>query len=159
MNVQYTLSIAQPAQHLLDVAVDVHDVQADHLDFVLPTWTPGSYLIREYARHVQDVAAEAGDQPASWQKIDKQTWRVQTNGADHVSLRYRVYGNELTVRTNHVDDTHAHVIPAATFMYVADATNQPLTVTVRAPEAWNVATGLDSNPHPRTPKPPVGAPT
>jgi predicted metalloprotease with PDZ domain len=151
VNVQYTLSIAQPAQHLLDVAVDVHDVQADHLDFVLPTWTPGSYLIREYARHVQDVAAEAGDQPASWQKIDKQTWRVQTNGADHVSLRYRVYGNELTVRTNHVDDTHAHVIPAATFMYVADATNQPLTVTVRAPEAWNVATGLDSNPQPLTP--------
>lgn len=142
MNVQYTLSVTQPAQHLLDVAIDVQDVQGNHLDFVLPTWTPGSYLIREYARHVQDVAAQAGDQPATWQKIDKQTWHVQTNGADHVVLRYRVYGNELTVRTNHVDDTHAHVIPAATFMYVAGATEQPVAIEVHAPEGWNVATGL-----------------
>jgi len=144
VHVQYTLSITQPAQHLLDVAIHVSDVQAAYLDFVLPTWTPGSYLIREYARHVQDVAAEVGDQPTAWQKIDKQTWRVQTNGADHVMLRYRVYGNELTVRTNHVDDTHAHVIPAATFMYVAGATGQPLTVVVSAPEGWNVATGLNA---------------
>jgi len=120
-------------------------VQADYLDFVLPTWTPGSYLIREYARHVQNVAAEAGDQPTTWQKIDKQTWRVRTNDADQVVLRYRVYGNELTVRTNHVDDTHAYVIPAATFMYVVGATEQPWDVTVRElPPDWNVATGLDT---------------
>ena len=144
MNVHYTVSITQPAQHLLDVAIHVGDVQGDHLDFVLPTWTPGSYLIREYARHVQNVVAEAGDQPTVWQKIDKQTWRVATNSAEHVVLRYRVYGNELTVRTNHVDDMHAHVIPAATFMYVAGTTEQPLHVTVRElPLDWNIATGLD----------------
>jgi predicted metalloprotease with PDZ domain len=147
LNVQYTLSITQPTQHLLDVVIDVRDVQAPYLDFMLPTWTPGSYLIREYARHVQDVAAEAGDQPAPWQKSDKQTWRVQTNGADHVVLRYRVYGNELTVRTNHVDDTHAHVIPAATFMYVVGVTEQPLNVMVGAPEGWNIATSLNNAPN------------
>ncbi len=152
MNVHYTLSITQPAQHLLDVVIDVGGVQADHLDFVLPTWTPGSYLIREYARHVQNVVAKAGDQPTTWQKIDKQTWRVQTNGANHVVLRYRVYGNELTVRTNHVDDTHAHVIPAATFMYVVGTTEQPLHVTVRErPSDWNMATGLNPNPQLSTP--------
>lgn len=153
MNVRYTLSIREPAQHLLDVTIDVTDVQTEDVDFVLPTWTPGSYLIREYARHVQDVQAEAGAQPGTWQKIDKQTWRVFTNGANHIALRYRVYGNELTVRTNHVDDTHAHVIPAATFMYVAGATQQPLTLTVRAPEGWDVATGLDPNSQPLTPNP------
>jgi predicted metalloprotease with PDZ domain len=147
MKIQYHLAITEPAQHLLDVTIDVAEVSAAHLDFVLPTWTPGSYLIREYARHVQEVVATAGEEPAVCQKIDKQTWRVVAGGSEDapraVRLRYRVYGNELTVRTNHVDDTHAHVIPAATFMYVAGASDQPLTVSVDAPEGWQIATGLD----------------
>src|SRR3712207_7023199 len=46
-------------------SIDVTDVAQPALDFVLPTWTPGSYLIREYARHVQEVAATAGDQVRS----------------------------------------------------------------------------------------------
>ncbi|HEY0606266.1 MAG TPA: PDZ domain-containing protein [Herpetosiphonaceae bacterium] len=145
MKIHYTLTVAQPAQHLLDVTIEVREVQAEALDFVLPTWTPGSYLIREYARHVQEVSATSGDRALSWQKRDKQTWRVVTAGVEQVRLSYRVYGNELTVRTNHVDDTHAHVIPAATFMYVAGATEQPLTVEVVPPEGWQVATGLDAD--------------
>jgi predicted metalloprotease with PDZ domain len=130
---------------MLDVTIEVTDVQAEYLDFVLPTWTPGSYLIREYARHVQELTATVGDHPATWHKRDKQTWRVQTSGADRARLCYRVYGNELTVRTNHVDDSHAHVIPAATFMYVDGAAQQPLTVQVSAPAGWEVTTGLDAD--------------
>ncbi|HEY0738658.1 MAG TPA: PDZ domain-containing protein [Herpetosiphonaceae bacterium] len=145
MKIHYTLTVAQPAQHLLDVTIEVSEVQAEALDFVLPTWTPGSYLIREYARHVQEVSATTGDRSLSWQKRDKQTWRVVTAGVERVRLSYRVYGNELTVRTNHVDDTHAHVIPAATFMYVTGATEQPLTVEVVAPAGWEIATGLDAD--------------
>jgi len=145
VKIHYTLTLAQPAQHLLDVTIEVSAVQAEALDFVLPTWTPGSYLIREYARHVQEVSATTGDRVLSWQKTDKQTWRVATEGADRVRLSYRVYGNELTVRTSHVDDTHAHVMPAATFMYVAGATEQPLTVEVVAPDSWETATGLDAD--------------
>lgn len=147
MKIHYHLAITQPAQHLLDIMIQVSEVSAAHLDVVLPTWTPGSYLIREYARHVQEFAATVDEQPVPWQKIDKQTWRVAVDGSAEtprvLRLRYRVYGNELTVRTNHVDDTHAHVIPAATFMYVVGATEQPLTVAVDAPEGWQIATGLE----------------
>lgn len=145
MKIHYHLAITQPAQHLLDIAIDVTDVAGTQLDLVLPTWTPGSYLIREYARHVQEFAATVDDVAVPWQKIDKQTWRVTLGDAPArtVRVRYRVYGNELTVRTNHVDDTHAHVIPAATLMAVAGATDQPLSVTVAAPDGWQIATGLD----------------
>ncbi len=143
VKIHYTLALTQPAQHLLDVTVDVAAASGEFVDFVLPTWTPGSYLIREYARHVQEVEATVNGEPVPWRKLDKQTWRVETRGGTEVQLRYRVYGNELTVRTNHVDDTHAHVIPAATFMYVVGATEQPLTVEVEPPAGWEVATGLD----------------
>lgn len=144
MNVIYNLAITEPAQHLLDIVIDVTGVDAPHVDFVLPTWTPGSYLIREYARHVQDVAVDGQVGAPTSRKLDKQTWRVETNGANTLHFNYRVYGNELTVRTNHVDDTHAHVIPAATLMYVVGATAQPLTINViTLPEGWEIATGLE----------------
>ncbi len=141
MQVSYTLAL-HPAQHLIDVTIDVAQVNATHVDFALPAWTPGSYLIREYARHVQEVSATAGDQPAAWRKLDKHTWRVATNGANQIRFTYRVYGHELTVRTNHVDDSHAHIVPAATFMAVAGATEQPMTLNVLPPDGWQVATGL-----------------
>lgn len=143
MNVEYSLAIGGPAQHLLDVTIDVTDIRTQYLDFVLPTWTPGSYLIREYSRHVEEFGASADGVATAWQKIDKQTWRVATGRSDQITVMYRVYANELTVRTNHVDDTHAHVVPAATFMYVDGAADQPTTITVHAPDAWNIATGLD----------------
>jgi predicted metalloprotease with PDZ domain len=145
LKIHYTLTLARPAQHLLDVTIDVSELRAEYLDFVLPSWTPGSYLIREYARHVQELTATADGQPLAWQKRDKQTWRVATGSLGRVRLSYRVYANDLTVRTSHADDTHAHVIPAATFMYVAGATEQPLTVEVVAPDGWETATGLDAD--------------
>jgi len=142
MKLHYTLSVSHPAQHLLDVEIAVTGAGRDELDFVLPSWTPGSYLIREYARQVQEVAATADGEPVSVRQLDKQTWRVAAGGARDVCLRYRVYGYELTVRTNHVDDTHAHVIPAATFMYLAGAQQRPVSLRVVAPDGWQTATGL-----------------
>lgn len=142
MQIAYSLSFA-PAQHLIDVTIDVTQITAPQVDLSLPVWTPGSYLIREYARHVQEVRAWADDQPCAWRKLDKHTWRVFSNGAATLRFSYRVYGHELSVRTNHVDDTHAHVIPAATLMAVQGATQQPLTLEVRPPQGWQVATGLE----------------
>lgn len=142
MNIHYTLTIAGAPQHLLDIEIAVADAGRAELDFVLPAWTPGSYLIREYARQVQDLAATADGEPARVHQVDKQTWRVAAGGAHDVRLRYHVYGYELSVRTNHVDDTHAHVIPAATFMFVAGEQHRPVSLAVIAPEGWATATGL-----------------
>lgn len=143
MKIHYTLTVSSPAQHLLEVEIAVDGAARDELDFVLPTWTPGSYMIREYSRQLQDITATAGGEPAMVRQLDKQIWRVPSGGAGQVRLRYRVYGYELTVRTNHVDDTHAHVIPAATFMYVAGEQQLPVSLAVVAPPGWQVATGLE----------------
>lgn len=141
--VRYTLAISEPTRHLLDVTVEVDQVEGEVLEVKLPTWTPGSYLIREYARHVRDFNATAEGRALRWRKSDKLTWRIETGGARSVTISYRVYGHELTVRTNHVDSTHAHVIPAATFMFIPGCEQQPVELSVRAPDGWRIATGLD----------------
>jgi predicted metalloprotease with PDZ domain len=150
----YRLSIPEPENHLLEVELVVADWQESSIDLKLPVWTPGSYLVREYARHLQDFeATNATGQHLKWQKISKNHWQVQCANSDRansdhpnnspIKIRYRIFCNELTVRTNHIDRTHAFLTGAAVFMYVAECQQQSYTVEIDAlKENWQIATAL-----------------
>jgi predicted metalloprotease with PDZ domain len=137
--IEYTLSCPEPATHLYTVRMRVANPPAgrDHVDLVLPVWTPGSYLVREFERHVQDFSAGG----RRWEKVNKNTWRVWNAGAP-VDVTYRVYANEISVRTSHLDDTHGYVNGANVFMYLDGFKGAPSTVTVDVPKGWDVETGL-----------------
>ena len=108
----------------------------------LAAWTPGSYLVRDYARFVDRVRWVDGDRERPLEKLDKQRWGLPDPGQDLV-VRYRVYGNELTVRTNHFDARHAQVIPAATFLYLEGQLGRPVEVRFEGwPRAWRTACAL-----------------
>lgn len=143
--VAYTVSMPRPFTHLLEVEVRVAPAVATrgHVDFVMPVWTPGSYLIREYERHVQDFAAtDAGGKTLSWTKLNKDTWRVNTPANATVRATYRVYANELTVRTNELNDSHAFWNNAALLMYPDGELKSASTVRIVPPTGWRIATGL-----------------
>jgi predicted metalloprotease with PDZ domain len=149
----YTIAMPHPHTHLYEVTLDIDGVAGPTLDVALPVWTPGSYMIREYARHVQEFTVtpspavpgeRAGPEGLAFHKLDKSTWRIETHGAERVRISYNVYANELSVRTSHLDGTHGFFNPATLCMYVPGRTNEPLTVHVVAPEGWRVTTGLAS---------------
>jgi len=74
----------------------------------MPVWTPGSYLIREFERHVQDfTATDMSGRSLAWEKINKDSWRVVSAGAREWRATYRVYANELSVRTSELNSDHA----------------------------------------------------
>ena len=103
VNIAFTVTMAQPHTHLFGIEVAIrHTGDAPREEqLVMPVWTPGSYLIREFERNVQDFAvADAVGQPLKWEKTNKNTWRVVTNGAREWHATYRVYANELSVRTS-----------------------------------------------------------
>jgi predicted metalloprotease with PDZ domain len=109
----------------------------------MPVWTPGSYLIREYARHVEDFKAkDTSGKDLTWQKINKNTWQINTKGAKELVVRYNVYANELTVRTNELNDQHAFFNNSALLMFPKDGLDKPSTVRVVPYGNWKVATGL-----------------
>ncbi len=132
------------AQHQLEVELRLpaeSTAKAGALE--LPAWTPGSYLIRDYARLVDRVRLVRGqaEEPLV-EKLDKQRWPLPAS-KDGLVIRYRVYGNELTVRTNHFDPTHAQVIPAATFMVPEAQKGRPWNIRFEGfPKGWSVASGL-----------------
>ncbi len=139
----YALAMSRPHSHLFEVAIMVDGWSEPRLDLVMPSWTPGSYMIREYARHVQDFAATVDGHPARWEKTAKDAWRVDTPLGGRIKVTYRVFAHDLTVRTCHLDGTHGFANGGAVFMFIADRTQEPLTLEIVVPQRWQVATGLE----------------
>jgi predicted metalloprotease with PDZ domain len=144
----HRVSIPDAKTHLVYVETTVSSSEGlpDALVLFMPVWTPGSYLVREYARNIETLAAEA---PSCATKLRKNAWRVTTErGAPSLVVRYRVYANELTVRTSHVDESHAFLVGAALFLCVEGADRLPVRVRVEidAPRQWRIATSLASAP-------------
>lgn len=141
--IAYTVSMTKPWTHLLEVEMRLKwNSPQQAVELKMPVWTPGSYLVREYARHVQDFEAKSGSSNLVWEKINKNTWRVNANGAREIAVNYRVYSNELTVRTNELNDEHAFWNNAALLMFPNGGLNLPSTLTVRPFGNWKIATGL-----------------
>ena len=142
-DISFTVSMSKPSTHLLEVEMRLQRSNgASHTDLVMPVWTPGSYLIREFERHVQDFAAEANGRALEWTKTNKNTWRITTNGAHEWRVTYRVYANELTVRTNELNSDHAFWNNAALLMYPDGFIKSPSTLRIVPRAGWKIATGL-----------------
>src|SRR5690349_6611005 len=152
-NISFTVSMSKPHTHLLEVEMRITESGATTVSedvLVMPVWTPGSYLIREFERHVQNFAArDTTGQPLKWEKVDKDTWRVTTNGAAEWHASYRVYANELSVRTSELNSSHAYWNNANLLMYLDGFLKAPSTVQVLAPDVWKVATALPIAPGPK----------
>jgi predicted metalloprotease with PDZ domain len=142
--IAYALAMPRPHTHLFEVTVAIEGWSEPRLELVMPSWTPGSYMIREYARHVQDFAAECDGHAARWEKTAKDAWRIDTPLGGRVKVTYRVYAYDLTVRTCHLDATHGFANGAAVFMFAPGRTGDPLILEVTVPQKWQVATGLEA---------------
>lgn len=140
--IRYAVAMSHRHTHLFEVELTVDGIADGVVELVLPSWTPGSYMIRDYARHVQEFEARAAGEPARWRKTAKDAWRVETGGTRRVVVRYRVYAFDLTVRTCHLDGTHGFFTPAALLMFVPGRTAEPHALEIALPEGWRAATGL-----------------
>lgn len=153
----YRIAWDAPGDHRLDVELRLSAVHPSELDggtlcLRMASWTPGSYLLREYSRHVEQVRAfGAAGEPLAVTKSDKRTWCIQLGTQPELTVRYRVYAHELTVRTAHVDDSHAFWNAACVALYAESRKDEPCTVEVAPPAAWigerlRVDTALPSAP-------------
>jgi predicted metalloprotease with PDZ domain len=142
--IRYTVSFPAPHTHYVEVTAAVPTDGQRIVEMMMAVWTPGSYLVREYARHVENVTAtDASGRSLDVEKSDKNRWRVTTDGAPSVNVSYRVYAREMSVRTNWVDAGFALINGAPTFMTRADMTARPHEVILNPAAGWRRSlTGL-----------------
>lgn len=117
--IRYAVDLSDRVQHLVRVSVTVPADLAPAGRLVFSAWTPGSYVVRDYARHVQTAqASDADGRAVALFREGIAAWRLPDRLEGPATVVFELYANDLTVRTNHVDDHHALLIPAATFPYL-----------------------------------------
>jgi predicted metalloprotease with PDZ domain len=135
--IRYTVSFPAPQTHYVEVRAEIPAHGQDEVELMMAVWTPGSYLIREYARHVEDVAARGESGTAlAVRKTAKNRWAIATGGAASIVVTYRVYGREMSVRTNWIESAFAFINGAPTFLTLAESDARPHEVIVNIPSEW-----------------------
>lgn len=141
--IHYTLRFPAPHTHYVEVEAALPTAGRPDVEVYMAVWTPGSYLVREYERNVEAVTATAGGRALAVEKSRKNRWKISTGGAASVTLRYRVYSREMTVRNNWVEAGFAMLNGAPTFLTLVDRAPRAHEVRVELPAAWkSVQTAL-----------------
>jgi len=145
-SLQYVLRFSEPWTHRVEVSLRIP--AGGDLELWMPVWTPGSYLVREYSRHVQDLLATSDSgAPVAVTKTRKNRWMLAAGPAKSVDVTYCVYGREMSVRTNWIDGDLALLNGAATFVTVRGFENAPHRVSLALPRSWAGAwTALAADP-------------
>lgn len=144
--IRYLISFPAPRIHYLEIDATVPTEGQQQVELMMPVWTPGSYLVREFSRHVEAFTARDGQgRSLPVDKTRKNRWRILTGGAPAIIVTYRVYAGEMSVRTNWVEDRFALINGAPTFVTLVENRPRPHEVRLILPADWKqTITGLSA---------------
>jgi predicted metalloprotease with PDZ domain len=144
--IAYRVQPKDPAAHLFEVVLTVPDPDPEGTVLRLPSWIPGSYMIREFARNLVRIGATLGGRPVALEKVDKDTWRAP-GGEGPLVVTTEVYAWDLSVRAAHLDRTHGFFNGTSLLLAVEGRRDGPHELELVAPgddacAGWQVATTL-----------------
>jgi len=143
VKIGFEVSFKEPQAHYAEVQMNISGLAKDYVDVKMPVWTPGSYLVREFEKSVEEFKATAGGKTAKVEKLRKNTWRIFSAKASEIKINYRVYAFEISVRTPFIDESHAFLSPTGIFMHPDGMIKLPSTVKIIPFNTWSkVSTGL-----------------
>ncbi len=145
--IRYRITPKEPRAHLFEVELTIEN-PAPQQEVWLPVWIPGSYLVREFARHIVTIDAVVDGEKVVAPKTDKNVWCIDVKaGANVAVVTTVVYAWDLSVRAAHLDTTHAFFNGPSVFLAVKGREHEPVEVTLEPPQdeackGWRVATTL-----------------
>jgi len=142
--IYYKLTFPEAQAHYVDVEMRITDLSQQSLDLKMPVWTPGSYLVREFERNIETLSVYTGDKLIPSKKTRKNIWHVDAQGLSEVTVKYRVYAFEISVRTSFIDVSHAFISSPDIFIYPAGMLHEPATIHIVPYKGWTkVSTSLE----------------
>ncbi|RUO73913.1 aminopeptidase [Pseudidiomarina sediminum] len=142
--VHYAITPLDPHGHQFAVTLQVTPRHAEALTLTLPAWIPGSYMIRDFARNILDLRAEANGQALTVKAIDKQSWQIAAS-AHPITINYLVYAFDLSVRSAYLDQFWGFFNNSSLCLAVQGYEHHCIDLTLQLPEQladWHVATGM-----------------
>lgn len=147
--INYQLTVTDAQHHLADVNITFPNISTEVLTVKLPVWRSGRYEILNLSKNINQFSAHNDQNKAlSWRKVDKNTWEISLKQAGDVTINYQVYANTLKHRVAHIDETHAFLDASGVFMFSPELRDQPLSVELNVPDAWQSRSGMEKTaPH------------
>ncbi len=142
--IQHRVELADPHAHLFCVTLTItHPVP--HEAIAMPVWIPGSYLVREFSKQIQELTAMQGGKPIFITQLSKNTWSLLNDDSAPVVVRYSVYAFDASVRTAYLDSTRGFFNGTSMFMRVVGQETHPQQVVIehsQQTKSWRIATSL-----------------
>ncbi|MBV8033667.1 M61 family metallopeptidase [Roseateles sp.] len=139
---RYRIELADPAAHRYRVTLTLPAPAAEQ-DFSLPVWIPGSYLVREFAKHLSGLTARQGNRALAVEQLDKASWRVRCSGRAALVLSYDVYAFDASVRTAWLDGQRAFFNASSLCLRAHGREAGPHRIELAGlPRGWRVATEM-----------------
>jgi predicted metalloprotease with PDZ domain len=145
--IRYSIVPKNPAAHMFEVTLTVAEPDPAGQRFMLPVWIPGSYMVREFARNIVTLQAfNAAGRKIAIEKLDKHAWQAAPHEGP-ITLRYEVYGWDLSVRAAHLDENIGFFNGTSVFLAVEGQADARCIVDIQKPHGaqfapWRVATAL-----------------
>ncbi|MCK6424243.1 MAG: peptidase M61 [Burkholderiaceae bacterium] len=140
----YHVELADRHAHRFQVTLTLPEPAAAQR-LSLPVWIPGSYLVREFARHLSGLEARQDGRPCPLRALDKCSWQVDCAGAagGPLQLRWQVYAFDRSVRTAWLDAQRGFFNGSSLLLRCEGFADGEHRLTLGAlPAGWEVATGL-----------------
>jgi predicted metalloprotease with PDZ domain len=150
-HIRFQVSFAEPQAHYIDVRIEISSINQDQLELIMPVWAPGSYFIREFSKNVEGFKATADEKAIPHQKLRKNSWLVETKNQTAITVFYRIYAFEVSVRTSFVDQSHAFLSPTGIFLYPEGMLNEASEIQIFPASNWKTVStalqNLNQNPY------------
>lgn len=145
-SISFEVSMNNPNSHYFHIILTCNDVSSPLINFKLPSWTPGYYIILDYAKNITRFQAyDNNGNPLKWNKLTKNTWQVATSGSRTVRLEYDVYAYRVSVGEPFLDDGRAFLAPAGLFMYIEGKIGLSAKIKIYPYKEFRIiSTGLDT---------------
>jgi predicted metalloprotease with PDZ domain len=142
MAIHYRVALDDRNSHLFRVALTL-PAPAAAQGLSLPVWLPGSYLLREFARHLQDLQGTQGGRPVRLEQIDKTRWVAHCEGDAPLELSWRVHALDSSVRGAWLDADRGFFNGSSLFLAAEGRTHEPQRLSIgRLPGGWELATSM-----------------
>ncbi|MCA9735857.1 M61 family metallopeptidase, partial [candidate division KSB1 bacterium] len=147
-DIHYTITANQGNSHILSIEMKASASQNEFIDFRIPSWRPGRYVMQNFARNVIKFEAfNESNTALEFKKTDKDTWRVQTGSSQSVTARYDYYANEFDAGNTYLNDREIYLNPITCLMYIPGRELEPVDLFIENKMQWPVASALDYDAH------------
>ena len=136
--------IPTPLKHQWEITLSFRQNNPLPIEFSLPNWVPGSYLIRDFSRHITQIRAFCNGHAVPLQQHSKNKWQAEAQAGEW-QICYTVYAFDVSVRGSFLSSERGFFDGACLFLQVSGYEQLPHRVEfVALPEHWHTATTLPS---------------